>query len=123
MDRIDIFIEVPRVTYNDLTMKDIPEASSEIKKRVEAARQIQRERLKHTGKQSNSSMSSKMLRKYCCISTEAAALFKSVFSRLRLSARSHDRILKVARTVADLSNSEIIEAEHLAEAVQYRGGG
>lgn len=120
LDRIDIIIDVPRVTFDELADSQAGETSEAIKKRVEAARAIQRERFKNSGTGYNANMTGSVVRKNCLLSREASSLLKSAFKQLKLSARSHDRVLKVARTVADLAGSERIQAEHLAEAVQYR---
>ncbi|GBF32027.1 ComM-related protein [Desulfocucumis palustris] len=120
LDRIDIIIDVPRVTFDELADSQPGETSEAIKKRVEAARAIQRERFKNSGTGCNANMTGSVVRKNCLLSREASSLLKSAFKQLKLSARSHDRVLKVARTVADLAGSERIQAEHLAEAVQYR---
>lgn len=120
MDRIDIVIDVPRVTYDELTDKQPGESSAKIKVRVEAAREKQRMRFRDTRINCNAMMSGAEVRKYCNLSPEAGSLLKSVFKQLKLSARGHDRVLKVALTVADLAGSDRIEAAHLAEAVQYR---
>ncbi|SHF01340.1 magnesium chelatase family protein [Desulfofundulus australicus DSM 11792] len=120
LDRIDIHLEVPRVDYEDLAGREPGEPSSEIKKRVERARNIQRQRFGPGGTSCNARMTPAQVRRFCSLSREARSLLASVFRRLNLSARSHDRMLKVARTIADLEGSEVIEAAHLAEAVQYR---
>lgn len=121
LDRIDLHVEVPAVKYKDLDKKSTGESSAEIKKRVNAAREIQRKRFSGAGNvYSNSQMTPKMTDEYCALGESERALLKSAFDRLGLSARAHNRILKVARTIADLSLSENIKAEHLAEAIQYR---
>ena len=120
LDRIDLHIEVPSVSYDDLETKQRGESSAEIKARVNGARKIQTERYKGTGIFSNSQLTAELMNTYCALGDEANALLKQAFESLGLSARAHNRILKVARTIADLANSEQIEMEHIAEAIQYR---
>ncbi|ACV62104.1 Mg chelatase, subunit ChlI [Desulfofarcimen acetoxidans DSM 771] len=125
LDRIDIQIEVPRINYEELLGKNKGENSLEIKRRVEAARFLQHKRFhrpnnKTTNIRCNAQMGPSEVRAFCGLSKAAAALMKSAFNQLRLSARSHDKILKLARTIADLAGVAKIEVEHLAEAIQYR---
>ena len=121
MDRIDIHIEVDNVKYEELTDKTSnEEKSEEIKKRVNKARAIQNERLKSENKYCNSQMTVKDCNKYCQLDEDSELLLKTAFEKLNLSARAHNRILKVARTIADLAGEENILAEHIAEAIQYR---
>lgn len=120
LDRLDIHIEVPPVPFDDLSKKTDEECSAEIKKRVNAAREIQRKRFKGTDVNCNAKMDSGMTRKYCVTSEPAAKMLKMSFEKLGLSARAYDKVLRVARTIADLDESEIIETMHIAEAVQYR---
>lgn len=120
LDRIDIHIEVPAVSYNDLESKRKEESSADIKKRVDAARKIQLERYKNDGIFSNSNLTPELLKKYCDLSPACNELLKTAFEKMGLSARAHNRILKMARTIADLAGSENIEPPHLAEAVRYR---
>ena len=122
LDRIDLHVEVTPVPFSELSnMNKKGECSSSIRERVIKAREIQAERYKNcNGIYANAQMSSKMLREICVINTAGEALLKRAMERLNLSARAYDRILKVSRTIADLSNSADIKAEHLAEAIQYR---
>ena len=120
LDRVDIHIEVPPVDFDDLSKKTAEEHSSEIKKRVNTAREIQRKRFKGTTVTCNAKMDSALTRKYCVTSEPAAKMLKISFEKLGLSARAYDKVLRVARTIADLDKSDIIETTHIAEAVQYR---
>lgn len=120
LDRIDIHIEVPPVDFEKLSDEHKGESSEQIRKRVEAARKIQQERLKDTSANCNAQMTPAMTRDFCHASDGAMKLLQTAFDRLGLSARAYDKILRVARTVADLDNSETIEATHIAEAIQYR---
>jgi len=120
LDRIDIHIEVDNVTFNDLRSEVLEETSAEIKKRVDRARKIQIERFKDAHNYSNAKMSVPMARKYCKLSEECDELLHTAFDKLKLSARAHDRIIKVARTIADLDGKEEILPEHIAEAISYR---
>jgi magnesium chelatase family protein len=113
-------IEVVPVPLSELSGEQVEESSAEIRKRVIAARDIQSQRFKGTSIHSNAMMNSAMLRKFCPLSSEVRKLLESAMSRLNLSARAYDRIIKVARTIADLSGSENIEAMHIAEAINYR---
>ncbi len=120
LDRIDLHIEVPAVKYEELEAKDTGESSAEIKKRVNAARKVQLERYKCRGVYSNSQLTPELIKKYCALDEESGELLRQAFDALGLSARAYNRILKVARTIADLSGEENIKAEHIAEAIQYR---
>lgn len=120
LDRIDIQIEVSPVKYEKLESNELAESSVDIKKRVNAARKIQFERYANTGVVCNAGLTSSMINKYCKLGKEEKELLQEAFKRLGLSARAHSRILKVARTIADLAGSEDIKVEHLAEAIQYR---
>lgn len=114
-------VEVTPVDYNELSAKEKGENSAFIRERVIKAREIQAERYKGiAGMYGNAQMSSKILREICVITTAGEALLKRAMEKLNLSARAYDRILKVSRTIADLSASADIKVEHLAEAIQYR---
>jgi magnesium chelatase family protein len=120
LDRIDIHIEVPPVDFEKLSSKTPGECSADIKKRVNAARKIQQERLKGSGISCNAKMNPEMTRTYCNPTPKALVMLEQVFERLDFSARAYDKVLKVARTIADLEGSEAIEARHIAQAVQFR---
>lgn len=120
LDRLDIHIEVPPVDYKQLSDTEEAESSAEIRKRVNAARQIQLKRFEGTSITCNAKMNSAMTRKFCQLSPSAAKTLELSFERLGLSARAYDKILKVARTIADLDESENIENQHILEAIQYR---
>lgn len=120
MDRIDLHIEVDNVTYGDLSCKERGETSADIKQRVNKARQIQLARFEGQGIYSNAKMNNLMVSTYCQLDGESEALLKMSFERLGLSARAYNRILKVARTIADLAGSENIAINHIAEAIGYR---
>lgn len=121
MDRIDIYIETPDVTYSDLNSTEVSETSAEIKKRVTAARNIQLKRYKNEGIFFNSQLSPKQTTKYCILEKNAENFVKTAFESLNLSARAYHKILKISRTIADMEGSDIIKLEHTAEAMQYRG--
>lgn len=120
LDRIDIHIEVPPVDYALLSSKAPAESSAEIRKRVDLARGVQNERFRGTGVNCNAKMTPAQTRQYCSLSEEAASLLESSFEKLGLSARAYDKILKVARTIADLDGKEQIAKNHILEAIQYR---
>ena len=121
LDRIDLHVEVTPVAFKELQSSKPQEASEHIRARVIQARQIQTDRYQHHPEvYANAQMGSKLLKEICTISTAGQNLLKTAMERLNLSARAYDRILKVARTVADLSQSTEIKIEHLAEAIQYR---
>ena len=120
LDRIDIQVEVSNVDYEDLSSTENSETSAEIKKRVNKTRKLQLERYKDYNIYSNSQLDAGMLKKFCPLGEEENAILRAAFDNLGLSARAHSRILKVARTIADLENSDLIQPSHLAEAIGYR---
>lgn len=120
LDRIDIHVEVPVVKYNDLASKVDAEPSAAIRERVNRARKIQEKRFANTKIFFNAHMGPKQIKKVCALDEESKKLLKNAIENLGLSARAYDRILKVARTIADLENVENITASHIAEAIQYR---
>ena len=120
LDRIDMHIEVVPVPLSEINGDQVEESSAEIRKRVVAAREIQLRRFAGTGIHSNAMMNSAMLRQFCPLSAEVRSLLEMAMRRLNLSARAYDRIIKVARTIADLAGAENIEASHIAEAINYR---
>lgn len=121
LDRIDIHIEVQAVKYQELADKSTGERSAEIRQRVVRARQIQAERFKHNKNiYKNADMGSKEIRKYCHLDDKSQEILKVAMTKLGLSARAYDKILKVSRTIADLENSETIKPHHISEAIQYR---
>ncbi len=121
MDRIDIHVEVTPVPFNELANAQSGEKSEKVRQRVIGARNIQEERFRNQKDiYNNSQMGSKDIYKYCNLNESGQNLLKTAMEKLSLSARAYDRIIKVARTIADLDNSENIQTEHLAEAIQYR---
>ena len=120
LDRIDIHIEVQEVKYDKLNSNIESESSEKIKERVNKARKIQLERYKEYNIFSNSELTPKLIEKYCKLENKDKEILKNAFEKLGLSARAYSRILKVARTIADLDQKENIETKHLAEAIQYR---
>ncbi len=123
LDRIDILVEVPAVPFRDIISKTEGEASASIRERVEAARRRQQERFAdNRGRRiyTNSQMGTRQVKKYCPVDAESLRLLELAVEKLKLSARAFDRILKVARTIADLAGEESIRSVHVSEAVQYR---
>ena len=121
LDRIDIHIEVAPVPFEKLSDTRPAESSTEIRKRVILARNIQSERFeKSKTTHHNAQMTTRQIRKYCALDVAASQLLKNVMDRLSLSARAYDRILKLARTLADLERMEKVNSDHIAEAIQYR---
>ncbi|MBQ8058130.1 MAG: YifB family Mg chelatase-like AAA ATPase [Ruminococcus sp.] len=120
LDRIDIHVEVPAVDYDDLTSKAQEESSKSIRERVNKARAIQTERYKGTTISCNANLDASMFSQVCVVDDRANMLLKNAFDKMGLTARAYDRILKVARTIADLEGSEIIKSNHITEAIQFR---
>ena len=120
LDRIDLQVEVPALTPEEISSTTAGESSALIRQRVEAARQIQRERFRRASIQSNAEMSTRHMRRYCELGPSSRRLLEHAVARLGLSARGYDRLLKVARTIADLAGCERLNSAHVAEAVHYR---
>ena len=120
LDRLDLHIEVAPVEFSRLSGSQPSESSAEIRKRVNAARKRQYDRYENTGIRCNGELTPSLLRKFCSVTDQGMAALKQAFDRLGLSARGYDRILKVARTIADLSGDEVIGLSHISEAIQYR---
>ena len=120
LDRIDICTEVSPVKYQKLDSNDKIETSEEIKRRVDKARKIQLERYKDKKIFSNSELTPKLIEEYCKLDSKGKKILENAFNKLKLSARAYGRILKVARTIADLEESKNIQVNHIAEAIQYR---
>ncbi|NTW04742.1 MAG: ATP-binding protein [Peptococcaceae bacterium] len=120
MDRIDIVINVPRLSYEELKENSAVESSEIVKERVERARKKQIDRCRETGSRCNAYISSEKIQDRCKLSKDAESLLKSSFKQFKMSARSHYKVLKITQTIADLCDSDTLEIEHLAEALQYR---
>ena len=120
MDRIDLQVPVPAVRYREISSEADSEASDSIGRRVQRVREVQLERLRPHGLFCNAQLTQKLIKRYCLRDADAEALLESAFKRLGLSARAYTRILKVARTIADLDDSETIRPVHISEAIQYR---
>lgn len=120
LDRIDLHIEVSPVEYSDLTSTEKEETSKEIRERIAAAREIQRKRFEGTGIRCNAEITPAYLNEFCPMTDGASKMLENAFNSMGLSGRAYDRILKVARTVADLDNAEVIDKKHIAQAIQYR---
>jgi magnesium chelatase family protein len=120
IDRVDIFVEVPHINYEKLTDERQGETSASVQTGIDIARQRQQERFSFTGLVSNAEMGATEVRQLCQAKETAMSLLRAAMKQLHLSARAFHRVLKLARTIADLDNSDIIKAHHLAEAIQYR---
>jgi magnesium chelatase family protein len=120
LDRIDIHIDVPSVTFSKLRSKQDSNDSAVIREEVIAARKIQRQRFGEKKTTTNATMTHRQVGKFCDLNESAEMVLKNAMTEFGLSARAHDKICKVARTIADLENKENINAEHIAEAVSYR---
>lgn len=120
LDRIDIQVEVAPVNFEEMTAKEKGESSAAIRERVQRARDLQERRYKGTGIKTNSQITPGLLHEVCVMSEEAKAMMRNAFDRLGMSARAYDRILKVARTIADLDGEEIISKKHISQAIGYR---
>ena len=120
LDRIDIQVEANQVKYQNLEDDRPAESSQQMKERVNKARKLQQERYKKYGIYSNSELTPKLINEYCKIDSKTSKILEDAFNKLGFSARAYDRILKVARTIADLDNKQNIELKHVAEAIQYR---
>ena len=120
LDRMDLHVEVPPVEYERIADARPAERSAEIRKRVEAARVLQRDRYAGTGVTCNARLTPALLKRFCVLTPEADRLLAAAYERMGLSGRSYDRLLRVARTIADLAGSESIAADHIAEAIQFR---
>ncbi|KAB3531401.1 YifB family Mg chelatase-like AAA ATPase [Alkaliphilus serpentinus] len=122
LDRIDLIVETASVEFVDLAGKSKSESSETIRNRVEAAREAQRKRYEESGFLNNSQLTPAAIRKHCKLDSEAKNLMEVAFNKLKLSGRGYNRVLKVARTIADLDGSPSIQVEHISEALQYRNG-
>ena len=124
LDRIDLIINIPRLTTEELiNTKTEAEPSAKIRERVVKARKIQSERYKEEGILTNSELSARMIKKYCKLDEQSTAMMKAAAQKFNLSGRKYNRILKIARTIADLAESENIKLEHLTQALQFKEGG
>ncbi|NUO08243.1 MAG: YifB family Mg chelatase-like AAA ATPase [Candidatus Brocadia sp.] len=121
LDRMDIQLEVPAVQYSELIADNEAQSSLDIRKKVTVACMMQRERFREQSIKANAQMSSRQVKKYCAMDKSSEALLHQAMMELCFSARGHSKILKVARTIADLGESELIKVEHISEAIQYRG--
>ncbi len=120
LDRIDLQVEVDSMSYDELTSQDQQESSASVKERVDMARKIQRNRFAQSAVNTNAEMGEREIRDFCALSSEGDAILRSAFEKMKLSARARARIIKVARTIADLDGSEQILPKHVLEAVSYR---
>lgn len=124
LDRIDIQIELPSLSYDEISANNAPvESSATIRERVSRARAFAISRMDDIGDRKiycNAQLDSALIRKYCALDDAASALLRAAYDRMGMSARGYDRIIRVARTIADIDESETIRANHIAEAIQYR---
>ncbi len=120
LDRIDIHIDVPAVPFREITRGRAAETSAAVRERVMAARSIQQRRFKNLGVHANAQMSSRMIQRFCAMDSECLNLLEQAINRLGLSARAYNRVIKIARTIADLGGEDAIRAVHVSEAIQYR---
>jgi magnesium chelatase family protein len=120
LDRIDIHMEVPPVQFRDLAGDRVSESSADMLERVKQARKIQAARFQRMKIHTNANMSSRQIRKFCILDSQSNDLLEKAMDKFGLSARAHSRILKIARTIADLEGTEAIQSSHVAEAIQYR---
>lgn len=120
LDRIDLHVEVPLVEYRELATASSGEKSASIRERVMVAREVQRRRFAGTSAQTNSAMGARQVKEHCALDAESMSYLEHAMEQLNFSARAHDRILKVARTLADLAGSEAIRPNDILEAIQYR---
>ncbi len=120
LDRIDLHIQVPAVKYKELVQDEKSEGSSVVRERILAARHVQNKRLEPFGIYCNAQMTPRTLRRFCRLDSESEKQMENAITRLGLSARAYDRILRVSRTMADLEGGEKIQAHHVSEAIQYR---
>jgi magnesium chelatase family protein len=120
LDRIDLHVNVPSVEYEAMRRKETPESSADVKRRVDGARAVQAARFAGTDVTCNAQMPPAMIGQFCGLDDAGDALMKNAFSRMGLTGRSHDRVLRLARTIADLDGAADITPAHLAEAIQYR---
>ncbi len=120
LDRVDLHIEVPAVPFKELTSKQDGTSSADMRREVSSARELQTARFAKTATRTNAQMTSRQIRQSCPLDEVCTNLLRQSINELGLSARAHDKVLRVARTIADLEHSEAIRPEHLSEAVNYR---